>query len=50
MASPTVELLKNQRLRNSLVSNVGEVVSQKSPEAYFKSAASVFSQVYAHDH
>jgi hypothetical protein len=43
MASATV------KLRNCLVSNAGEVVSQKSPEAYFKSIASVFSQVYAHD-
>jgi glycosyltransferase involved in cell wall biosynthesis len=44
MASATVEFPKNQRLRNRLVSNAGEVVSQKSPEAY-----SVFSQVCAHD-
>jgi hypothetical protein len=49
MASPTVKLLKNQRLRNRLVSNAGELVSQKSREAYFKTIASVFSQVCAHD-
>jgi glycosyltransferase involved in cell wall biosynthesis len=48
MACATVELLKDQRLRDRLVSNAGEVVSRKSPEAYFRSITSVFSQVCAH--
>jgi glycosyltransferase involved in cell wall biosynthesis len=49
MASATIELLKDRRLRDRLVSNAGEVVSRESPEAYFRSITSVLSQVCAHD-
>jgi glycosyltransferase involved in cell wall biosynthesis len=47
LAFATAELLKNQQLRNQLVSSAQEIVSRKSPEAYFKSITSVFSQACA---
>jgi glycosyltransferase involved in cell wall biosynthesis len=47
MASATVQLLNDQQLRDRLVSNARRIVLRKSPEAYFKSLASVFSQVCA---
>ena len=47
LASATAEVLKDQRLRDSLVSFARDIVSRKSPEAYFKSIVSVFSQACA---
>jgi glycosyltransferase involved in cell wall biosynthesis len=47
LAFATAELLKNQRLRERLVSSAREIVSRKSPEAYFGSITSVFSQMCA---
>ena len=44
LAVATAEILSNQRLRDRLVSFAREIVSRKSPEAYFKAIASVFSQ------
>jgi len=44
LAFATAELLKDQQLRERLVSSAREIVSRKTPEAYFKSVASVFSQ------
>jgi glycosyltransferase involved in cell wall biosynthesis len=44
LAFATAELLKNHQLRDRLVSMAREIVSRKSPEAYFKSIASVFGQ------
>jgi glycosyltransferase involved in cell wall biosynthesis len=47
LAFATAELLKDQRLRERLVSNAREIVLRKSPEAYFRSITSIFSQVCA---
>jgi glycosyltransferase involved in cell wall biosynthesis len=47
LASATAELLKDQRLRDYLVSCAHEIVARKSPEVYFRSITSVFSQVCA---
>ena len=47
LASATAELLKDQRLRNRLVKFGREVVARKTPESYFESIASIFSQAYA---
>jgi glycosyltransferase involved in cell wall biosynthesis len=47
MASASVQLLKDQQFRDRLVSNARQIVLRKSPEAYFKSLSSVFSQVCA---
>jgi glycosyltransferase involved in cell wall biosynthesis len=46
-ASAAAEVLNNQHLRNHLVSCARGIVSRKSPEAYFKSMASIFSQACA---
>jgi len=43
--SATARLLQDRDLRNRLVSSAREVVERKTPEAYFKSIASVFGQV-----
>jgi len=48
LASATAHLLKDQQLRDHLVSYAREIVSRKSPGAYFRSVASVFSQACAH--
>src|SRR6266853_684590 len=47
LASATADLLNNRHLRDRLVSNAREIVSRKSPEAYFRSVASVFTQACA---
>jgi glycosyltransferase involved in cell wall biosynthesis len=47
LAFATAGLLKDRQLRDTLVSCAHEIVSRKSPEAYFKSVASVFSQACA---
>ncbi len=44
LAFAAAGILKDQQLRDSLVSYGREIVSRKSPEAYFQSVASVFSQ------
>jgi glycosyltransferase involved in cell wall biosynthesis len=47
LATATAELLNNQRLREQLASYAREIVIRKSPEAYFKSIRSVFSEACA---
>jgi glycosyltransferase involved in cell wall biosynthesis len=47
LAFAAVELLKNQQLRDRLVTNAREIVSRKSPKAYFESVASVFTHACA---
>jgi glycosyltransferase involved in cell wall biosynthesis len=47
LASATAQLLTDQQLRERLVSFAREIVSRKTPEAYFKSIVSVFSQACA---
>jgi len=47
LASATAEILRDQQLRDRLVSCAREIVSRKSPESYFRSITSVFSQVCA---
>jgi glycosyltransferase involved in cell wall biosynthesis len=47
LASAAAEVLNNQQLRNRLVSYAREIVLRKSPEAYFKSITSIFSQACA---
>jgi len=42
------QLLENRTLRERLVSHAREIVSRKSPEAYFRSVAAVLSQACAH--
>jgi glycosyltransferase involved in cell wall biosynthesis len=49
LASAAVELLKNRELRDRLVLCAREIVSRKTPEAYFRSIATVFSQACADD-
>jgi glycosyltransferase involved in cell wall biosynthesis len=46
LASAAAEVLNNQQLREHLVSCARGIVSQKSPEAYFRSMASILSQTY----
>jgi glycosyltransferase involved in cell wall biosynthesis len=46
-ASATAELLKNRELRDHLVSYARGIVLRKSPEDYFKSITSVFTQACA---
>jgi glycosyltransferase involved in cell wall biosynthesis len=48
LAFATAHLLKNKHLRDRLVSNAREIVSRKTPEAYFQSVASVFRQACSH--
>jgi glycosyltransferase involved in cell wall biosynthesis len=43
----TAQILRDQRLRDRLVSFAREIVAQKTPEAYFQSIASVFNQACA---
>jgi glycosyltransferase involved in cell wall biosynthesis len=50
LASAAAELLKNRELRDRLVLCAREVVSRKTPESYFRSMTSVFSQACADDH
>jgi glycosyltransferase involved in cell wall biosynthesis len=47
LASATAQLLRDRELRDRLVSFAGEVVSRKTPEAYFKSITSVFVRASA---
>ena len=47
LASAATELLKDRQHHDRLVSYAHEIVSRKSPEAYFQSVASVFSQACA---
>jgi len=49
LACAAVELLKNRALRDRLVLCAREIVSRKTPEAYFRSIATVFSQACADD-
>jgi glycosyltransferase involved in cell wall biosynthesis len=48
LASATIQLLKDRQLRERLASYAREIVSRKSPGAYFQSVASVFSQACAY--
>jgi glycosyltransferase involved in cell wall biosynthesis len=50
LASAAAKILQDRELRNGLVSFAREVVARETPEAYFKSIASVFSQACAHSH
>lgn len=45
LACETARLLEDQTIRNCLVSSAREIVLRKTPEAYFRSIASVFSSV-----
>jgi glycosyltransferase involved in cell wall biosynthesis len=47
LASATAQLLTDRRLRDRLISFAREIVSRKTPEAYFKSIVSVFNQARA---
>jgi glycosyltransferase involved in cell wall biosynthesis len=47
LASATAQLLSDQQLRDRLVSFACEIVSRKTPDAYFKAIVSVFSQACA---
>jgi len=47
LASATAQLLRDQQLRDRLVSCASEIVSRKTPEAYFRSIVSIFSQACA---
>jgi glycosyltransferase involved in cell wall biosynthesis len=47
LASAAAELLRDERLRNHLVTSARQVVAQKSPRAYFESISSIFSQACA---
>jgi glycosyltransferase involved in cell wall biosynthesis len=47
LASATVQMLRDQQLRDRLVSFAREVVALKTPQAYFQSIASVLSQACA---
>jgi glycosyltransferase involved in cell wall biosynthesis len=49
LAAATARILRDPRLRERLVSSAREIVSQKSPEAYFRSITSVFCQACAND-
>lgn len=42
IALAAVELLRDEPLRDRLISNAREIVSRKSPEAYFRSIVSIF--------
>jgi glycosyltransferase involved in cell wall biosynthesis len=43
LASAAVQMLQDERLRNQLISCGREIISKKSPAAYFMSIAAVFS-------
>ena len=47
LAAATAQILQDRELRDHLVSSAREIVARKTPEAYFKSIASVFSQACA---
>jgi glycosyltransferase involved in cell wall biosynthesis len=47
LASATVNLLNDKQLRDRLVSFAGEIIARKTPEAYFKSIASIFNRACA---
>ncbi len=47
LAAATAQILQDRELRDRLVSSAREIVARKTPEAYFKSIASVFSQACA---
>jgi glycosyltransferase involved in cell wall biosynthesis len=47
LASATAQLLKDRDCCDRLVSFAREIVARKTPEAYFKSIASVFSRACA---
>jgi glycosyltransferase involved in cell wall biosynthesis len=47
LAYATAQILRDRELRNRLVSFAGEVVSSKTPEAYFKSITFVFTEACA---
>jgi glycosyltransferase involved in cell wall biosynthesis len=50
LASATAGVLRDRQLRNRLIFAAREIVSRKSPEAYFKSVTSIFSQACANGH
>jgi glycosyltransferase involved in cell wall biosynthesis len=50
LASSAAELLKNRELRDRLVHCARGVLAHKTPEAYFRAIASVFSQACADDY
>jgi glycosyltransferase involved in cell wall biosynthesis len=47
LAFATAQILQDRTLHDRLVSSAREIVARKTPEAYFKSLASVFSQACA---
>jgi len=47
LAAATAKILQDRELRAHLVTFAREIVARKTPEAYFKSIASVFSQACA---
>lgn len=47
LASATAHMLQDRELRERLVSSARVVVARKTPEAYFKSIASIFSHACA---
>lgn len=49
LASATGKILQDRELRDRLVSSAREIVARNTPEAYFKSMTSVFTQACADD-
>ena len=49
LASATGKILQDRDLRDRLVSSAREIVARNTPEAYFKSMTSVFTQACAND-
>jgi len=47
LASATAQLLRDRQLRDRLVFFAHEIVSRKTPEAYFKSIVSIFNEACA---
>jgi glycosyltransferase involved in cell wall biosynthesis len=47
LASATAQILRDHQLRDRLISFARDIVAQKTPEAYFRSIVSVFSQACA---
>jgi glycosyltransferase involved in cell wall biosynthesis len=47
LASATAQILRDHQLRDRLISFARGIVAQKTPEAYFRSIVSVFSQACA---
>ena len=47
LASAAARILRNPDLHTRLVSSARKIVARKTPEAYFRSIASIFSQAGA---